>query len=73
MLLEKIWVIKKPLSEGGHQKNDRVYYMLAIRSLNGIAKPCDEIIRTNHSLRENGKPLHTTRQSAFVEPVSDKG
>ena len=47
--------------------------MLAIRSLDGIAKPCDEIIRTNYSLRENSKPLHTTRQSAFIEPVSDKG
>jgi len=31
--------------------------MLAIRSLNGIAKPCDEIIRTTHSLRESEKPL----------------
>ncbi len=31
--------------------------MLAIRSLNGIAKPRDETIRTNDSLRKNNKPL----------------
>jgi len=40
--------------------------MLAIRSLDGIVKPCDEIIRTTHSFRESEKPLHTTRQSAYL-------
>jgi hypothetical protein len=46
--------------------------MLAIRFLNGIEKPCDEIIRTTNSFDELHPSigrignLHTTRQSAYL-------